>query len=51
MGGVPKQFLYANWSRLSNNGDAHIDYEFNQLDPSTNPVAGCPHHSSYFGAL
>jgi hypothetical protein len=36
MGGVPKQFLYANWSRLSNNGDAHIDYEFNQADPSTN---------------
>src|SRR6201981_3491860 len=42
MGGVPKQFLYANWSRLSNNGDAHIDYEFNQADPSTNPVPGCP---------
>src|SRR2546427_5438827 len=40
--GVQKQFLYANWSRLSNNGDAHIDYEFNQADPSTNPVAGCP---------
>jgi hypothetical protein len=40
--GVPKQFLYANWSRLSNNGDAHIDYEFNQADPSTNPVPGCP---------
>src|SRR5713101_1085833 len=40
--GVPKQFLYANWSRLSNNGDAHIDYEFNQADPSTNPVRGCP---------
>src|SRR5713101_8263345 len=30
--GVQKQFLYANWSRLSNNGDAHIDYEFNQAD-------------------
>ncbi len=40
--GVQKQFLYTNWSRLSNNGDAHIDYEFNQVDPSTNPVAGCP---------
>src|SRR2546425_2643295 len=40
--GVQKQFLYANWSRLSNNGDAHIDYEFNQADPSTNPVSGCP---------
>src|SRR6266446_3767662 len=40
--GVQKQFLYANWSRLSNNGDAHIDYEFNQADPSTNPVPGCP---------
>jgi hypothetical protein len=40
--GVQKQFLYADWSRLSNNGDAHIDYEFNQADPSTSPVAGCP---------
>src|SRR5438445_5222678 len=41
--GVQKQFLYANWSRLSNNGDAHIDYEFNQADPSTNPASpGCP---------
>src|SRR5260370_19561575 len=40
--GGQKQFLYANWSRLSNNGDAHIDYEFNQVDPSTNHVAGCP---------
>src|SRR5229473_6872654 len=40
--GMQKQFLYANWSRLSNNGDAHIDYEFNQADPSTNPVPGCP---------
>src|SRR6266849_4465446 len=40
--GAQKQFLYANWSRLSNNGDAHIDYEFNQTDPSTNPVPGCP---------
>src|SRR5437879_7952853 len=40
--GAQKQFLYANWSRLSNNGDAHIDYEFNQADPSTNPVPGCP---------
>src|SRR5467141_4247460 len=37
--GVQKQFLYANWSRLSNNGDAHIDYEFNQADPSTNPAS------------
>jgi hypothetical protein len=40
--GAQKQFLYANWSRLSNNGDAHIDYEFNQADPSTNHVPGCP---------
>src|SRR5712692_4852943 len=41
--GVEKQFLYANWSRLSNNGDAHIDYEFNQADPSTNPASPrCP---------
>src|SRR5712664_786159 len=40
--GVQKQYLYANWSRLSNNGDAHIDYEFNQADPSTNHVPGCP---------
>src|SRR5712692_7213239 len=24
------------------NGDAHIDYEFNQADPATNHVAGCP---------
>src|SRR5216684_2251793 len=40
--GVQKQFLYANWSRLSNNGDAHIDYEFNQADPSTSPVPSCP---------
>src|SRR2546427_8918933 len=40
--GVQKQFLYANWSRLSNNGDAHIDYEFNQADPSTSPIPGCP---------
>jgi hypothetical protein len=40
---VQKQFLYANWSRLSNNGDAHIDYEFNQADPSTTPASpGCP---------
>src|SRR5207249_1940219 len=31
--------LYANWSRLSNNGDAHIDYEFNQADPSTSPAS------------
>src|SRR5437899_10246874 len=37
--GVQKQFLYADWSRLSNNGDAHIDYEFNQADPSTNPAS------------
>src|SRR6266581_871043 len=42
--GVQKQFLYANWSRLSNNGDAHIDYEFSQADPSTNPASpSCPH--------
>src|SRR5258708_2446052 len=41
--GVQKQFLYANWSRLSNNGDAHIDYEFSQADPSTNPASpSCP---------
>src|SRR6266853_730504 len=41
--GMQKQFLYTNWSRLSNNGDAHIDYEFNQADPSTNPASpGCP---------
>src|SRR5260370_5295256 len=41
--GVQKQFLYADWSRLSNNGDAHIDYEFNQADPSTNPASSrCP---------
>ncbi len=41
--GAQKQFLYANWSRLSNNGDAHIDYEFNQADPSTSPASpGCP---------
>src|SRR6266478_2224008 len=41
--GVQKQYLYANWSRLSNNGDAHIDYEFNQADPSTNPASStCP---------
>jgi hypothetical protein len=41
--GMEKQFLYANWSRLSNNGDAHIDYEFNQADPSTNPASStCP---------
>ncbi len=41
--GVQKQFLYANWSRLSNNGDAHIDYEFNQADGSTNPASSsCP---------
>src|SRR5712692_2347048 len=40
--GVQKQFLHADWSRLSNNGDAHIDYEFNQADPSTHPVPGCP---------
>src|SRR5947209_14494462 len=37
--GVQKQFLYANWSRLSNNGDAHIDYEFSQADPSANPAS------------
>src|SRR5713226_1011195 len=43
VGGVQKQFLYGNWSRLSNNGDAHIDYEFNQADPSTNPAGpSCP---------
>jgi len=41
--GVQRQFLYADWSRLSNNGDAHIDYEFNQADPSTNPAnPNCP---------
>jgi hypothetical protein len=42
--GVQKQFLYANWSRLSNNGDAHVDYEFNQADPSSSPASpACPH--------
>ena len=41
--GVEKQFLYADWSRLSNNGDAHIDYEFNQADPAASPASsGCP---------
>src|SRR5881628_3619675 len=41
--GVQKQFLYADWTRLSNNGDAHIDYEFNQADPSRNPAnPNCP---------
>ena len=41
--GAQKQFIYADWSRLSNNGDAHIDYEFNQADPSTNSASpGCP---------
>src|SRR5216683_5602510 len=40
---VQKQFLYANWSRLSNNGDAHIDYEFNQADAAINPASpSCP---------
>ena len=39
VGGVQKQFLYANWSRVSNNGDAHIDYEFNQADPATSPAS------------
>src|SRR5260370_14360409 len=37
--GVQKQFLYANSPRLSHNGDAHIDYEFNQSDPSTTPAS------------
>src|SRR5713226_570712 len=37
--GTQKQFLYANWSRQSNNGDAHIDYEFNQADPSISPAS------------
>src|SRR5712664_3463353 len=37
-----KQFMYANWSRLSNNGNAHIDYEFNQNDPAVTPASpGC----------
>ena len=41
--GQQKQFLYADWSRESNNGDAHIDYEFNQADPSRNPAnPNCP---------
>src|SRR5947208_5630814 len=40
--GAQKQFIYADWSRLSNNGDAHIDYEFNQADPAVNPVPSCP---------
>src|SRR5437899_9473188 len=37
--GEQQQLLYADCSRLSNNGDAHIDYEFNQADPSTNPAS------------
>ena len=37
-----KQFMYANWSRLSNNGNAHIDYEFNRNDPAVSPASpGC----------
>src|SRR5882672_6995003 len=37
-----KQFMYANWWRLSNNGNAHIDYEFNQNDPAVTPASpGC----------
>src|SRR3989442_3011864 len=39
--GVQKQFLYADWSRLSYNGDAHIDYEFNHADTSTYHVLRC----------
>src|SRR5712692_4981251 len=38
VGGVQKQFLYANWSRLSNNGDAHIDYEFRRTPRPIRPV-------------
>src|SRR5260370_10056278 len=42
--GVQKQCLYANWSRLSNNGAAHMDYELNQADPSSNPASpSCSH--------
>ena len=38
-----KQFLYADWSRLSNNGDAHIDYEFSQNDLASSPASpACP---------
>lgn len=33
-----KQYLYAKWLRLSTNGDAHIDYEFNQ----SNEPGPCP---------
>ena len=34
-----KQFLYVNYTRAGVNGDAHIDYEFNQ---SRVPNASCP---------
>src|SRR5260370_31798669 len=38
-GGVQKKFLSADGSGLSNNGDAHIDYESNQADPATSPAS------------
>jgi hypothetical protein len=34
-----KQYLFVNFRRASPNGDAHIDYEFNQ---STEPNPACP---------
>ncbi len=34
-----KQYIYARWLRFSNNGDAHIDYEFSQ---SAVPNPSCP---------
>ena len=34
-----KQYIYARWLRFSNNGDAHIDYEFSQ---SAEPNPSCP---------
>src|SRR5437879_8599665 len=30
--GAQKQFIYADWSRLSNNGDGHLAYAFNQAN-------------------
>lgn len=34
-----KRFLYVNFERLTTNGDAHMDYEFNQ---SNEPNPACP---------
>jgi hypothetical protein len=34
-----KQYLFVSFTRASSNGDAHIDYEFNQ---STEPNPACP---------